>query len=168
MTPPSGADACGRAVSAAAAGRRRRLADDVAGLALVHLARAAQVVADDDELVGAAPLELAAARDLDLAVHARPDLARRRGRDHEHTAAVVGVGDAVGVAAALQPVQHRGDGARREAALVGQLAGRDPAAAVEHAEAAQVGAVEAELRGHDLVEPVGGLAKLFELQADLV
>ena len=34
--------------------------------------------------------------------------------------------------------------------------------------AAQVGAVEAELRGHRFVEPVGGAAQLAELGADVV
>ena len=99
---------------------------------------------------------------------ARADLARRDGGDHQHATPVRRVGHAVGVPAALQPVEHRGDRSRREAALLGELAGGDAAAAVQDAEAAEVGAVEAELQRDGLVQLVAGAAQFVELDADLV
>ena len=51
---------------------------------------------------------------------------------------------------------------------LGQLAGGDAAAPVQDAEAAQIGAVEAELQGDGLVELVAGAAQLVELYADFV
>ena len=113
---------------------------------LVELADAAQVVADHGDAGRVDLLELRAAGELDLAVDARAELARGGRRGDQHAAAVAGVGDAVGVAVALHAVEHGGDRPRSEAALFGELAGGDAAAPVEDADAAQVGAVEAELR----------------------
>ena len=46
---------------------------------------------------------------LDLAVQARPQPPGRHGRGDQHTPPIGGVGHAIGVAAALQAVEHRGD-----------------------------------------------------------
>ena len=54
---------------------------------------------------------------LDLALDTGADLARGDRRDDEHAAAVGRVRDAVGVAAALEAVEHGGDRPGREAAL---------------------------------------------------
>ena len=120
------------------------------------------------ELGRLATLEQPPGGELDLALDARADLARRDGGDDQHATAVRRVRHAVGVAAALQPVEHRGDRSRREAALIGELAGGDATAPVQDAEAAEVGPVEAELQRHGLVQLVAGAAQFVELDADLV
>ena len=117
---------------------------------------------------GSRLLEEGSRRELDLALDARADLARGHRRDHQHPAAVGRVGDPVGIPALLQTVEHGGDGPRREAALLRQLAGGDAAAPVQDAEAPQVGAVEAELQGYGLVQLVAGPAQFVQLGADLV
>ena len=155
---------------AALARRRARgaLRRERGDLGLVHAARAAQEVTDARELGCLTTLEEPPGRELHLALDARPDLARRDGGDHQHATPVRRVGHAVGVPAPLQPVEHRGDRSRREAALFGELAGGHAAAPVQDAEAAQVGAVEAELERDGLVQLVAGAAQFVELDADLV
>ena len=147
------------AVGGGLAGPRRRLGGERGDLPFVHAARAAQVVADHRQLRRLASLQQLPRRELHLALDAGADLARRDRGDDEHAAPVRRVRHAVGVAAALQAVEHGGDGAGRQAALLRQLAGGDPPAPVQDAEAAQVGAVEAELQRDRLVQLVAGPAQ---------
>ncbi len=153
---------------AAAAGSRRPFRGERDDLAFVHAARAAQVVADHRQFAVLALLEQRARRELHFALDASPDLAGRASRHDEDAAAVGRVGDPIRIPAALEPVQYGRDRAGREAALVGEFAGRDAATAIEDAEAAEVGAVEAELAGDRLIQLVAGAAELCELDAHLV
>ncbi len=141
---------------------------DAAHQLFVELADAAQVVADQSDAGGVEPFELRPAGELDLAVDARPQLSGGGGRGDHHAPPVAGVGHAVGVAVALHAVEDGSDRPRGQAALLGELAGRDAATAVEDADAAQVGAVQALLGGYRLVETVGGAAQLAELRPDVV
>ena len=148
----------------AVAGGRGNAADQV----LVELADAAQVVADHGDAGRVDLFEQRPSGQLDLAVHARPELAGGRRRGDQHAPAVAGVGHPVGVAVALHAVEHGGDRPGSQAALFGELAGGDATAPVEDADTAQIGAVEAELRGHGFVQAVGRAAQLTELDADVV
>ena len=150
------------------AGARRPLGRQRRDLSFEHAARPAQIVADHRELRSLATFEQLPRGELDLALDAGADLTRRDRGDDEHAAPVTRVGDPVGVAAALEAVEHRGDRPRRQAALLCQLAGRDPPPPVQDAEAAQIGAVEAELQGDRLVELVARPPQLVEFESDLV
>src|SRR4051794_14921278 len=67
-------------------------------------------------------------------------------------AAVLRISDAARVAGALEAVDHAGDGSGGQAGVGGDLAGGEAAAVLDRVEAEQVGAVDAEALGSEVVE----------------
>src|SRR3954447_7179546 len=103
--------------------------------------------------------------------HRTPDLVGPRVPPRGHldldAAAVLWIGDATGIAGALEAVDHPGHRAARQPGALRELARGEPAAALDDVDRVEVGAVEPEpLRGH-VVEGVVLVPRSAELANQL-
>jgi hypothetical protein len=152
-----------------AGGRRaRHRRREHVGVLEVEVARAAQIVANDEQLLLREIGHSRARRCGEPAVDPLAGLLALRRELDEDAPPIVLVADAAGVAGPLDAVERGRYRTRGESAVVGQLAGRHGAVTVKGIEAAEVGLVDVEGCGGSLVEGVGGHAHLGHLLGDLV
>lgn len=81
---------------------------------------------------------------------------RSRDHFHQYPASIVLIPQATHEPGSLQPVDHEGDGPRREPGRVSQRSGSHRLVLIENIDAPEIGSVEPEFVGNGFIEDIDG------------